>query len=157
MILYPLFKSLFIINNMRNRLSLKDINNILKNIPSDSFEDKRALICILLLSTTKCNVYDLRKFNLHVISKLIRDGKVIIQDNDSIYKFRINKTGQRLLSKNFNIIYGYYENENLKVSDHVLMSVKGNPITNKSLFVWLYRHLNKVKHEPSVKTIFKLF
>ena len=142
---------------MRNKLSFKDINDILRNIPSNSFEDKRAIICIILLTITKCSVDDLRKFNLHIISKLIRDGKVIIQDNDSIYKFRINKTGQKLLSKNFNIIYGYYENENLKVSDHVMMSVKGNPITNKSLFTWLYRNLNNIKHEPSVKSIFKLF
>lgn len=142
---------------MKNILSIKDINNILKNIPSDSFEDKRAIICIILLTITKCSVDDLRKFNLYVISKLIRDGKVTIKDGKSIHKFRTNKIGRKLLSRNFNIIYGYYENENLKVSDHVLMSVKGNPITNKSLFTWLYRHLNDLKHLQSVKTIFKLF
>lgn len=142
---------------MKNKLSFKDINSILKNIPSDSFEDKRAIICIILLSITACSVDDLRKFNLHVISKLAREGKVTIYHGNSIYKFRTNKTGQRLLYKNFSSIYGYYENENLKVSDHVIMSLKGNPITNKSLFTWLYRHLNKVKHEPSVKSIFKLF
>lgn len=142
---------------MKSIRSTKDINNILKNIPSDTFAGKRAITCLILLSITGCTVDNLRYFNLHVIAKLSRDGKVTIKDGKSILNFRTNKLGKRLLCKNFNMVYGYYENEKLKVSDHVLMSAKGKPITNKSFFTWLYRHLSNIRKEPSVKSIFNLF
>lgn len=142
---------------MKYILSVKDINNILKNLPSNTFAGKRAIICVILLSITECTVDELRYFNLHIIAKLSRDGKVTIKNGNKIHKFNVKKSGQTLLHKYFDIIYGYYENENLKILDHVLMSNKGNPITNKSLFRWLYRHLYHIRKDPSVKFIFKLF
>jgi integrase len=68
---------------MKNKLSRDAINedvliDLLNNLPSSTFSQKRNILSIILLYVTGCRINELRNFNIISIDKFIKTGTITI-------------------------------------------------------------------------------
>lgn len=141
-----------------NRLLRAAINeeivlDILETLPVKSFENKRAVICILLLYITGCRINELRNFNYINILTLINVGSINIHTykTKNTRRVDISIEEQKLLENYMDIIKDFYSN--IKYTNHVLTTIKGKPVHEKYSYIWLNKVLKPYSEKYGVNLL----
>jgi site-specific recombinase XerD len=142
---------------MKNKLLRDPINedvliDLLTNLPSSKFNEKRNIISIILLYITGCRINELRNFNLLTINKFINSGTIMIHSYKTSTTRRIDiSESEQLLLKNYEYLVKDLYNS-LNPTDHILMTSKGKEINNQNAYILLNRVLRKYgdKHGLSI-------
>src|SRR6187200_537327 len=87
---------------MKTKLLRDPINedvliDLLTNLPSSKFNEKRNIISIILLYVTGCRINELRNFNLLTINKFINSGTMIIHSYKTSTTRRIDISESEIL------------------------------------------------------------
>lgn len=142
---------------MKNKLLRDPINedvliDLLINLPSSKFNDKRNIISIILLYITGCRINELRNFNLLTINKFINSGTIMIHSYKTSTTRRIDiSESERLLLKNYEYLIKDLYNS-LLPTDHILITSKGKEINKQNAYILLNRVLRNYgnKHGLSI-------
>lgn len=142
---------------MKNKLYRDAINedvlfDLLTNLPSTKFNEKRNILSIVLLYVTGCRINELRNFNFFTLSKFIETGTTIIHSYKSSTTRRIDiSSSEQLLLKNYKELINDIYNK-LDSKDHFLRTSRGKEISNHNAYILLNRVLKKFgdKHGLSI-------
>lgn len=127
--------------------------DILDTLPANSFENKRAIICILLLYITGCRINELRKFNYTNILTLINIGTISIHTykTESTRRIDISDEEQKLLNKYINVIKDFYSE--IKYTNHILTSCNGKELETRYAYKWLNNILKVYGDKYGIKLL----